>query len=120
MTVVSWWLFDWAFAASPQSGLAWFCFRFPLIEPDNRTGRFRASSCVGEFSAANQAIDGKRTSTFLDLQPCRPPARELHPLKSSAFHGALSRQPRPIRGTFGGITLDASLSQRVTQRQRVD
>ena len=24
---------DWAFAASPQSGLAWLCFLFPLIEP---------------------------------------------------------------------------------------
>ena len=30
---------DGAFASSPQSGLAWFCFLFPLIEPDwQRTG----------------------------------------------------------------------------------
>ena len=28
MTVVSRWIFDGAFAASPQSGLAWFCFLF--------------------------------------------------------------------------------------------
>ena len=31
MTVVSRWIFDVAFAALPQSGLAWFCFLFPLI-----------------------------------------------------------------------------------------
>ena len=29
MTVVSRWMFDLAFAASPQSGLAWFCFLLP-------------------------------------------------------------------------------------------
>jgi hypothetical protein len=33
VTVVSRWLVDLAFAAPPQSGLAWFCFLFPLIEP---------------------------------------------------------------------------------------
>jgi hypothetical protein len=39
-TVVSRWLVDWAFASSPQSGLAWSCFLFPLIEPPkwNRFG----------------------------------------------------------------------------------
>jgi hypothetical protein len=42
-TVVSRWLFDWAFAASPQSGLAWFCFLFPLIEPDRQISRIRLS-----------------------------------------------------------------------------
>ena len=41
VTVVSRWLFDWAFAASPQSGLAWFCFLFPLIEPDASGSRKR-------------------------------------------------------------------------------
>src|SRR6267378_2953544 len=41
VTVVSRWLFDWAFAASPQSGLAWFCFLFPLIEPDWQISRSR-------------------------------------------------------------------------------
>jgi hypothetical protein len=34
MTVVSRWLLDVAFAPLPQSGLAWFCFLFPLIEPE--------------------------------------------------------------------------------------
>jgi hypothetical protein len=32
-----------AFAASPQSGLAWFCFLFPLIEPDRQISRIRLS-----------------------------------------------------------------------------
>ena len=43
MTVVSRWRFDVAFAAPPQSGLAWFCFLFPLIEPDRRISRIRLS-----------------------------------------------------------------------------
>ena len=34
---------DWAFAPSPQSGLAWLCFLFPLIEPDRRISRIRLS-----------------------------------------------------------------------------
>ena len=34
---------DEAFASSPQSGLAWLCFRFPLIEPDRRISRIRRS-----------------------------------------------------------------------------
>jgi hypothetical protein len=42
-TLVSRWSFDLAFAASPQSGLAWFCFLFPLIEPDRRSYRIRLS-----------------------------------------------------------------------------
>ena len=34
---------DKAFASSPQSGLAWLCFLFPLIEPDRRVSRIRLS-----------------------------------------------------------------------------
>ena len=34
---------DEAFAAAPQSGLAWLCFLFPLIEPDRRISRIRLS-----------------------------------------------------------------------------
>ena len=41
MTVISRWIFDVAFAAPPQSGLAWFCFLFPLIEPDRQISRIR-------------------------------------------------------------------------------
>src|SRR5450755_1464250 len=43
VTVVSRWLIDVAFAAPPQSGLAWFCFLFPLIEPDRQISRIRLS-----------------------------------------------------------------------------
>jgi len=43
VTVVSRWLIDLAFAAPPQSGLAWFCFLFPLIEPDWQISRIRLS-----------------------------------------------------------------------------
>src|SRR5437660_7789827 len=50
VTVVSRWLFDLAFAASPQSGLAWFCFLFPLIEPDWQISRIRLSEKTHAFA----------------------------------------------------------------------
>src|ERR1035441_2489287 len=34
---------DAAFAAPPRSGLAWFCFLSPLIEPDRQISRIRLS-----------------------------------------------------------------------------
>ena len=34
---------DGAFAQLPQSGLAWLCFLFPLIEPNRRISRIRLS-----------------------------------------------------------------------------
>jgi hypothetical protein len=34
-------MLDWAFASAPQSGLAWFCFLSPLIEPDWQISRIR-------------------------------------------------------------------------------
>src|SRR6516162_4477855 len=34
---------DGAFATSPQSGLTWLWFLFPLIEPDRRFSRIRLS-----------------------------------------------------------------------------
>ena len=40
----------WAFAAPPQSGLAWLCFLFPLIEPDRRVSRIRLSEKVHEVA----------------------------------------------------------------------
>jgi len=43
VALVSRWLLTKAFASPPQSGLAWFCFLFPLIEPDRRISRIRLS-----------------------------------------------------------------------------
>jgi len=34
---------DEAFASSPQSGWAWRCFLFPLVEPDRQFSRIRLS-----------------------------------------------------------------------------
>src|SRR5215475_5724415 len=34
---------DEAFASSPQSGWAWLCFLFPLIEPNRQISRIRLS-----------------------------------------------------------------------------
>jgi Transposase IS116/IS110/IS902 family len=41
---------DKAFASSPQSGLAWFCFLFPLIEPDWQISRIRLSEKTHAFA----------------------------------------------------------------------
>jgi hypothetical protein len=49
VTVVSRWLFNLAFALSPQSGLAWSWFLFPLIEPDVQISRIK---CAPEHSDA--------------------------------------------------------------------
>ncbi len=40
----------WAFASPPQSGLAWLCFLFPLIEPDRRSYRIRLSEKTHVFA----------------------------------------------------------------------
>src|SRR5437588_7288347 len=60
VTVVSRWACDSAFAASPQSGLAWFCFLFPLIEPDWQISRIRLSEKTHAFA------HGDRKSTRLN------------------------------------------------------
>jgi hypothetical protein len=56
VTVVSWWIFDGAFASSPQSGLAWFCFLFPLIEPDWQISRIRFSEKIHAFAHGRLSI----------------------------------------------------------------
>src|ERR1700738_2850555 len=57
---------------------------FEGLEPDERKLSRPVLRGPGSREAAwllgNQAIDGKRTSTFLDLQPCRPLSRDFHPL----------------------------------------
>ena len=43
MALASRWRLRNTFASSPQSGLAWLCFLFPLVEPDRRISRIRLS-----------------------------------------------------------------------------
>ncbi len=50
VALVSRWACDSAFASSPQSGLAWFCFLFPLIEPDWQISRIRLSEKTHAFA----------------------------------------------------------------------
>jgi len=54
VTVVSRWIIELAFASSPQSGLTWFWFLFPLIEPDRQISRIRLSekTHAGPWDAA--------------------------------------------------------------------
>ena len=56
MTVVSRWLVDAAFASSPQSGLAWSCFLFPVIEPDWQISRIRLSEKTHAFAHGRFAV----------------------------------------------------------------
>ena len=56
MAVDSRWLIELAFAASPQSGLAWFCFLFPLIEPDMQISRIRLSEKTHAFAHGRFAV----------------------------------------------------------------
>jgi len=61
-SVVSRWLFGWAFASPPQSGLAWLCFLFPLIEPDRRSYRIRLSEKTHVFAHGRLLVRlGKQT-----------------------------------------------------------
>ncbi len=53
----------WAFASPPQSGLAWRCFLFPLIEPDRRFSRIRLSEKTHVFAYGRPlARVGKQTN----------------------------------------------------------
>jgi hypothetical protein len=45
-----------AFASSPQSGLAWSCFLFPLIEPDWQFSRIRLSEKTYAFAHGRFAV----------------------------------------------------------------
>ena len=55
-----------AFAGAPQSGLAWLCFLFPLIEPDRRISRIRLSEKVHGFAHGKlrvRVVSSTRPST---------------------------------------------------------
>src|SRR6266571_1181874 len=51
---------DEAFASSPQSGLAWLCFLFPLIEPDRRISRIRLSEKVSRLRPRKAACPSSK------------------------------------------------------------
>ena len=67
MALASRWIFDVAFAAPPQSGLAWFCFLFPLIEPDRQISRIRLSEKTHAFAHGRFAVRcGNWTKPYTD------------------------------------------------------
>jgi hypothetical protein len=61
------------------------------------------STGIGHTSRPNQAIDGKRTSTFLDLQPCRPLSRDFHPLERQLASLHPTFPPSPLRCRTAGF-----------------
>ena len=50
------WLLDEAFAAPPQSGLAWLCFLFPLVKPDMQISRIRLSPILRPSLSAGRRV----------------------------------------------------------------
>src|SRR5208337_84160 len=69
VTVVSRWIFDGTFASSPQSGLAWSCFLFPLIEPDWQISRIRLSEKTHAFAHGWFAVRcGNWTKPFTECR----------------------------------------------------
>src|SRR3984885_12652221 len=86
VTVVSRWLIDLAFASAPQSGLAWSCFLFPLIEPDWQFSRIRLSEKTHAFAHGRFAVRcGNWTKPYTEFRDAsgppphtaRPVSREL-------------------------------------------
>jgi hypothetical protein len=45
---------------APQSGLAWLCFLFPLIEPDRRISRIRLSEKGSRFRPRKAACPSSK------------------------------------------------------------
>src|SRR5215468_9469699 len=60
------WLVGLAFAWPPQSGLAWPCFLFPLIEPDVRSYRIRLSEKTHAFARGNLGMSIDSVVGFTD------------------------------------------------------
>jgi hypothetical protein len=76
VTVVSRWMFDLAFASSPQSGLAWFRFLFTGQREPQKIDRLRA------FSAMLACMSMRKATEFneLGLGRFRGQAEPLQPL----------------------------------------
>jgi hypothetical protein len=69
VTLVSRWLVDWAFAAPPQSGLAWSCFLFPLIELDCLFSRILLSEKTHAFAHGGFAVRcGNWTNPYTEFR----------------------------------------------------
>jgi hypothetical protein len=56
VTVASRWLLGWVSLHPPQSGLAWLCFLFPLIEPDRQISRIRLSEKTHALAHGRLAV----------------------------------------------------------------
>jgi hypothetical protein len=93
VAVVSRWLVGIAFALPPQSGLAWLCFLFPLIEPEKH---YRVCLEVRELlltltSGLTSVVKGDRK-----LRLVKAP-QELHGFRFlMAWHPRLHTDPRHV------------------------
>ena len=94
---------DGAFATSPQSGLTWLWFLFPLIEPDRRFSRIRLSekgSRFGPRKADGSSIEANQPKLVMEELvgvslgtcsfPCMFGAQPLaKPAARVSFHGSV-------------------------------
>jgi hypothetical protein len=84
VTVVSRWLIDLAFAAPPQSGLAWFCFllpsknrvrmrykRFSRVVSTFSIPKFRRVFEENEFFNTHRRLHSERVGAMEAFEACR-------------------------------------------------
>src|SRR5215467_4699782 len=82
VTVVSRWVCDLAFTVSPQSGLTWLCFLFPLIEPGWQVSRIRLSEKTHAFAHGRFAVRcGNCTRPYTEFRDAS--GKRLYPGRGS-------------------------------------
>src|SRR5215475_14853262 len=94
---------DEAFASSPQSGLAWLCFLFPLIEPDRRISRIRLSEKGLRFRPRKAAWP----SSKLDQAQRMMQGGNGEPLGCLPSHFVLGAQP--LSQPLASVSFDRSV-----------
>src|SRR5207237_1242999 len=127
VTLVYGWLVDLAFAAPPQSGLAWSCFLFPLIEPDWQFSRIRLSEKTHAFAHGRFAVRcGNWTKTEVvgptDQHPIEPVHDGLRILPDFVASGFVAdRSTDALHSFLRGYRaeVDAAPPHRVTPPERV-
>ncbi len=99
-------IWDWAFASSPQSGLAWFCFLLP-----SRPGEFRpeplTDPCLTVSGHTARATRGRPAPSaeiigflLLPVDPCRSRLGDPPPSLPENYPGSsLLRSSPPLFGT---------------------
>jgi hypothetical protein len=102
-TLVSRWLFDLAFAAPPQPGLAWSCLLFPLIEPDWQISRIRPSEKTRAIAHGRFAVRcGNWTKPYQECRGSNDPQSERNcPVLAAPVSACINQLTRRRRSKKG-------------------